>query len=385
MAISAESGLIPRKIDTKRFKKLQNTFPVTAILGARQCGKTTFARQYKTENYFDLENPRDLAKLANPQLSLENLKGLIVIDEIQRKPDLFPLLRYQVDNFPKQKYLILGSASRDLIKQSSESLAGRIGYYHLSGFRPADVPNLLKLWLRGGYPRAYLAKRDENAIEWLEQYITTFMERDIPQLGITLPAAELRRFWTMISHYHGQLINYSELARSFGISDMTARRYTEILEGTFMVRLLRPWHVNIGKRLVKAPKLYFNDSGIFHRFQGITSMDNLYAHSKLGASFEGFAIESVCNCIGLAREQFSFYRTHTGAELDLLWQHQGKNWGIEIKFSDAPKTTKSMRMVMQDLQLQQLWIVHPGKEDWKMDDRISAKSIYNIKGEWNYK
>lgn len=376
--------IIPRKTDTGRFKKLYGMFPVAVILGARQCGKTTFASQFKAENRFDLENPRDLAMLENPQLTLERLKGLTVIDEIQRKPELFQLLRYLVDSMPEQRFLILGSASRELIHQSSESLAGRIGYYYLAGFRPEDIKDIYLLWLRGGYPRAFCTKSNEQSFLWLEQYIATFLERDIPQLGIHIPSAGLRRFWTMLSHYHGQLLNYSEISRSFGVSDMTVRRYVEILEGTFMLRLLRPWYVNIGKRLVKAPKLYLRDSGIFHSFQGIHSSVALQCHSKLGASFEGFAIETVCRSIGLVDESYHFYRTQNGAELDLLWQHEGKMWGVEIKYSDAPSRTKSMLSALKDLQLEHLWIVYPGKKEWQVDKRITVKSIHNINGDWDY-
>ncbi|MBN1575889.1 MAG: ATP-binding protein [Chitinispirillaceae bacterium] len=377
-------NLIPRPVDREQFSKLQTIFPITALLGPRQSGKTTFARELGADHYFDLENPRDLSRLENAQLTLEKLTGLIVIDEIQRKPELFQLLRFLVDTLPSQRYTILGSASRDLIRQSSETLAGRIGYYYLAGFRISDITDVSRLWLRGGFPRAYIADTDEQAFIWLNQYITTYLERDIPQLGILLPAASLRRFWTMTSHYHGHILNYSELARSFGISDMTTRRYLEILEGTFMVRLLRPWYVNVGKRLVKAPKLYYIDSGIFHCFQHITSQAVLDTHPKLGASFEGFALETVCRSIGLASDAFYFYRTHNGAELDLFWQHDGKNWGVECKFTDAPSITRSMTVVCEDLNLEHLWIVYPGKEEWELNGSISVKPICSIGGTWKY-
>ncbi len=267
------SHIIERKIDISRVRELVRIFPVTAILGPRQCGKTFLAGVLGYDHYFDLENPRDLARLDQPQLALEGLDGVVVIDEIQRKPDLFPLIRYLVDKSEKLNFLILGSASRDLIRQSSESLAGRIGYYSLGGFRPADIgkENVRKLWVRGGLPRAYLAGNDRESFLWIENYISTFLERDIPQLGISIPASSLRKFWTMLSHYHGQVLNYSELGRSFGISDVTVRRYIDILEGTFMVTLLQPWYVNIGKRLVKRPKLYIRDSGIFHSLMSVNN------------------------------------------------------------------------------------------------------------------
>jgi len=228
-----------------------------AILGPRQCGKTTLARTMNADHYFDLENPQDAARLDQPQLALEDLTGLIVIDEIQRMPELFTLLRYLVDQGRERKFLILGSASRDLIRQSSESLAGRIAYYYLGGFRLHDIgpENMKTLWLRGGLPKSFLAASDEESYLWRNQYVTTFLERDIPQLGITIPARTLRRFWLMLSNYHGQILNYAELGRSFGVSDMTVRKYCDILEGTFMIRILQPWYANIGKRIVKRPKL----------------------------------------------------------------------------------------------------------------------------------
>lgn len=382
--MTKKQSVISRPVDMQYFNELKSVFPITAILGPRQCGKTTFASQFHADHYFDLENPRDISRLSNAQLSLENLTGTILIDEIQRKPDLFPLLRYLVDTIDNQRYIILGSASRELIRQSSESLAGRIGYYTLGGFRISDVADFSRIWLRGGFPPAYTAATDSNAFTWLEQYITTYLERDIPQLGISIPAQSLRRFWTMISHYHGQLLNFSELARSFGISDMTVRRYLDILEGTFMVKLLQPWHLNIGKRLVKAPKLYLQDSGIFHYFHQISNFLTLQSHPKLGASFEGIALDAVCRAVGVSAESFSFYRTHNGAELDLFWQHDGKNWGVECKMADAPATTKSMKAVCKDLKLEHLWVVYPGKEEWQLDSSISVKSIYSIGKEWNY-
>ena len=259
-------NLIDRKTDRALLTRFMSIFPVTVILGPRQCGKTTLARTLIADSYFDLENPRDVARLEQPQLALEDLTGLIVIDEIQRSPDLFPLLRYLVDQGGKRKFVILGSASRDLIRQTSESLAGRIAYFQLGGFRLSDIdPGSIKdLWWRGGLPRSFLAASDDESLLWRNQYVMTFLERDIPQLGITIPARTLRRFWTMLSHYHGQILNYAELGRSFGVSDMTVRKYCDILEGTFMVRILQPWFINIGKRLVKRPKLYLRDSGLLH-------------------------------------------------------------------------------------------------------------------------
>ncbi|MCF6291464.1 MAG: ATP-binding protein [Desulfobacterales bacterium] len=359
-------------------------FPVTAILGARQCGKTTLAKTLAADHYFDLENPRDLARLETPQLTLEKLAGLIIIDEIQRVPDLFPLLRYLVDTLPQQKYVILGSASRDLIRQSSETLAGRIGYYHLGGFSSHDIDDPDRLWLRGGFPRAFLALDDGDAFTWLEHYVATFMERDIPQLGINIPARTLRRFWAMLGHYHGQILNYSELGKSFGISDMTVRKYVDILTGTFMVRTLPAWYANVSKRLVKRPKIYLRDSGIFHYFMTIFTHDQLHSHPKLGASWEGFALEIVCRAVGKPDEDFYFWRTHAGAELDLFWQHHGRNWGVEFKYADAPRRTRSMTSVLQDLELEHLWIVYPGQEKYILDDRITVLPFSDIKENWQY-
>ncbi len=364
--------IVDRRIDCDALNKLMTIFPVVAILGPRQCGKTTLVLSLKATHYFDLENPQDAALLDQPQLALENLTGLIVIDEIQRRPDLFPLLRYLVDQNKKKKFLILGSASRDLIRQSSETLAGRIGYHYLSGFRLADIEQAKtkKLWLRGGLPRSFLAASDKNSFIWRAQYITTFLERDIPQLGISIPARTLRQFWTMLSHYHGQILNYAELGRSFGVSDMTVRKYCDILEGTFMIRILQPWYVNIGKRLVKRPKFYLRDAGIYHALSSIQTVKHLYSWPKLGASWEGFALECVCQTLGKQDSEFYFWNTHAGAELDLFWQNKGKNWGVEFKYEDAPRLTRSMQIAVQDLKLSKLWVVYPGKKEYQLEKNI---------------
>ncbi|MGR3319875.1 MAG: ATP-binding protein [Candidatus Anammoxibacter sp.] len=375
-----------RANDIRNISNLISTFPVTAILGPRQCGKTHISKRFKYDHYFDLENPRDLGRLDNPQIALENLKGLIVIDEIQRKPDLFTLIRYLVDTIPNQKYLILGSASRDLIKQSSESLAGRIAYYYLGGFTINDIKKsrLNKLWLRGGFPRSFLSKNDDVGFVWLDNYISTFLERDIPQLGISIPANTLRRFWIMLSHYHSQIINYSELGRSFGISDVTIRKYLEILEGTFMVRVLQPWYSNISKRVVKRPKIYLKDSGIFHALMSIENKDQLFTHNKLGASWEGFAIECATRSLNKRNEELFFWRTHSGAEIDLFWKDRGKSWGMEFKFSDAPKKTQSMTIAVKDLDLSKLWVIYPGKDQYPLDKNIEVFPLENIPVNWTY-
>ncbi len=378
--------MVERNQDVQAVAKLIATFPVTAILGPRQCGKTTLARSFKADHLFDLENPRDAARLDQPQLALENLTGLIVIDEIQRMPDIFPLLRFLVDRGENQKFLILGSASRDLIQQSSETLAGRIAYYQLGGFRLSDIGSkkMTALWLRGGLPRSFLAETDEESLIWRRQYISTFLERDIPQLGITIPARTLRRFWTMLSHYHGQILNYSELGRSFGVSDMTVRRYCEILEGAFMIRLLQPWAVNIGKRIVRRPKLFLLDSGLFHALMSVETMIQLQSTPKLGASWEGFALESICRVLNREDQEIYFWRTHSGSELDLLWQWGGMNWGVEFKYQDAPRLTRSMKAAMEDLTLAGLWVIYPGRTSYRLAEKILVLPLCDIGVVWNY-
>jgi len=376
--------MIERSEERKKLEHLMETFPVVAILGPRQCGKSTLARTFDAAHFFDLENPRDLAMLDQPQLALEGLSGLIVIDEIQRAPDLFPLLRYLVDQHPDQRYLILGSASRDLLRQSSETLAGRIAYHELGGLglRDLGMDRWRELWLRGGMPRSVLAATDETSTLWRQQYIATFLERDIPQLGIQIPAATLRRFWTMICHYHGQILNHSELARSFGISDMTVRRYLEILEGTFMIRLLQPWHVNLGKRLVKRPKLYLRDSGLFHSLLAIDLFPQLATHPKLGASWEGFALEAAIRAIGKRSEELTFWATHSGAEVDLFWQQAGKNLAVEVKYADAPRITPSMKSALIDLQLDHLWVLYPGDRQYLLSDKITVLPLAQLGDGW---
>jgi uncharacterized protein len=378
--------IVERNQDVQAVAKLIAAFPVTAILGPRQCGKTTLARSFKADHSFDLENPRDAARLDQPQLALENLAGLIVIDEIQRMPDIFPLLRFLVDRNDDQKYLILGSASRDLIQQSSETLAGRIAYYQLGGFRLTDVgpKQMTALWLRGGLPRSFLSETDEESLVWRRQYISTFLERDIPQLGITIPARTLRRFWTMLSHYHGQVLNYSELGRSFGVSDMTVRRYCEILEGAFMIRFLQPWAANIGKRIVRRPKLFLRDSGLFHAIMSLDTMVQLQSTPKLGASWEGFALESICRVLNREEQELYFWRTHSGSELDLLWQWGGMNWGVEFKYQDAPRLTRSMKEAMKDLDLAGLWVIYPGGTSYQLAEKILVLPLCDIGVVWNY-
>ena len=372
--------VIRRKHDFSTIQRRIKNFPVTAILGPRQCGKTFLAKQITADHYFDLENPRNLEAFTQPQLLLERLKGLIVIDEVQRRPELFPLLRYLIDHNPKQKYLILGSASGALLRQSSESLAGRISYFYLGGVHCDDVgpQNVHKLWMRGGFPKAYLARSYAQSQQWMESYLTTFLEKDIPQLGIGIPAQTLRRFWLMLSHYHGQIINFSEIGASFGISDMTVRKYIEILEDTFIVRTMQPWHVNTSKRLVKRPKIFFRDSGVFHQLLGIQNEKGITTHPKLGSSWEGFALEMVIRSLDLRPQEAFFWRTHAGAEVDLFWQGNGKNWAVEVKYSDAPEVTKSMQSAIEDLQLEHLWVIYPGDKAYSLTPKISVVPLAAI-------
>lgn len=355
--------------------------PVVSLVGPRQAGKTTLARMLAEEqagpvHTFDLESPSDLARLANPELVLRPLTGLVILDEIQRRPDLFPLLRVLADRPGNPtRFLILGSASPALIKDGSESLAGRVAFLDVNGFSLAELgaPALAPLWWRGGFPRAYLAADDAPARQWLDDFRRTFLERDIPQLGIQVPAVTLGRFWTMVAHYHGQVLNLAELARALGSSEPTARRYIDILSGTYAVRQLPPWFENLKKRQVRAPKVYIRDSGLLHALLGIPDTVGLQSHPKLGASWEGFCVEQILSLCG-ERDAY-FWGTHAGAELDLLLTHRGQRLGFEFKFSDRPGTTKSMRIALQDLALDHLYVVHPGEHTFALDTAITAIAL----------
>ena len=354
------------------------SFPVVGILGPRQVGKTTLARQvakgYKgTAQRLDLENPADLNRLMeDPVLVLDEMRGLVVLDEVQRRPDLFPVLRVLADRRPRPaRFLVLGSASPDLIRQSSESLAGRINYYSLGGLGLDEVGRQLnRRWLRGGFPEAWLARSNAAAFLWLESFVRAFLERDLPQLGVRVPAPAMRRFWTMLGHWHGQVWRSSEFARSFGVADTTVRRYLDILTGALVVRQLQPWHANIAKRQVKAPKVYLRDSGLLHALLGIDDLRSLNSHPKSGASWEGFMLEAIIDMLGLQDDQAHFWATHNGAELDLVIPHGTKLVGIEIKRTTAPKITRSMRIALNDLNLAELIIVHAGKDSHRLADRV---------------
>lgn len=372
--------MIDRQRQLAQLRKYLDFSPIVAILGPRQSGKTTLAKHLKADHYFDLENPRDLARLQHAQTALESLNGLVVIDEVQLRPDLFPLLRYLVDQQKDTRYLILGSASRDLIRQGNETLAGRVLFLRLHGFAMDEVgpADWRKLWWRGGFPRAFLAPDDALSQKWLDDYVSTFLERDIPQFGIQVPAATLRRFWIMLSHFHGNLINYSELGRSLQVADTTIRHYVDILESSFMIRALRPWFSNTSKRLVKRPKIYLNDSGLFHRLQAIETTESLESHPKLGASWEGFALNQLIQLSGLPEESFFFWATQSGAEIDLFWQRNGKSYGAEFKYSDAPRRTKSMTAALDELELDHLWVVYPGTESYPLGEKITTQSIAEL-------
>lgn len=359
-------------------------FPIVALLGPRQCGKTTLAKEYAASyagpvHLFDLENPQDWQLMQNPQLLLSDLEGLIVIDEVQRVPELFKFLRFLVDQpGKKQRFLILGSASRDLIQQSSESLAGRIGYISINPFSVFEVADLKTLHQRGGFPRSYLAKNDAAASLWLENYIQTFLEQDIPQLGINIPAQTLWRFWNTLTHYHGNIYNSSEIGRSLGVSDHTARHYLDILVGTFMVRQLTPWFENIEKRQVKRPKIYIRDSGIFHKLLGVSDFSALFRHPKIGASWEGFALEQIIQLYRARPEECYFWSIHQQGELDLLIFKDGQRHGFEFKYSDAPTLTKSMLMAQETLNLDTLHVIYPGDKTYKLTDDITVCSLANF-------
>ncbi len=356
--------------------------PVTAILGPRQCGKTTLARFICNETkgeYFDLEDAEDRARLQNPQLTLSRFRRLVVLDEIQRMPELTLVLRVLADRKPLPcKFLILGSASPEMMSQSSDSLAGRIHFVDINGFTLADVgyEQQRLLWVRGGFPLSYLAKNNAASLKWRNDFIRTFLERDLPQLGIRVPAVTLRRFWTMLAHYHGQVWNSSEIAKSLAVSHSTTRKYLDILTGGFVVRQVQPWFENVGKRIVKAPKIFIRDSGIFHSLQNITEWNALESHPKLGASWEGFVIEQLLDWLDERRAYF--WSTYQGAELDLFALQNGKRWGFEIKYNEAPTMTKSMHIALADLKLDRLWVIYPGKSSYPMHEKVECVGLADI-------
>ena len=347
-----------------------------ALIGARQCGKTTLARQFVaagSANYFDLEDPLSLARLDEPMTALGPLSGLVVIDEVQRRPDLFPILRVLADRDDNPaRFLVLGSAGPELLRQSAESLAGRIEYLELGGLQVAEVgaAQMETLWLRGGFPRALLADSDEDSLIWRSSYLQTFVERDLPQFGAGLPAPTILRLVFMLAHYHGQIVNIAALATALGVSQTTVRRYLDLMEHLFLIRQLRPWHENLSKRQVKRPKLYFRDSGLFHRLIGAASMDDLLTDPRIGASWEGFVLEKTL--AEAQPDQAYFWGTHAGAELDLLLLWGSRRIGVEIKRMDAPRRTPSMTTALADLALDALYVIYPGPHPYQITDQITA-------------
>lgn len=369
---------IPRTHYLHRVRLLLREFPVVALLGARQVGKSTLARQLVASRrgpttWFDLENPADLARLADPGLELRPLRGLVVLDEIQRLPEVFPLLRVLADR-PRTpaRFLVLGSASPDLLRQSSETLAGRIAFHELDGFGLQEIGDQERLWLRGGFPLSYLARSAPASRRWRDGFIRTFLTRDVPELGSQVPPPALRRFWTMLAHWHGQTWNGAELGRAFGVAHTTVRRYLDLLTAVYVVRQLQPWHENIRKRQVRSPKVYVADSGILHALLGLSTREAVLSHPKVGASWEGFVVQQIIGLLAASPEQCFHWSTHSGAELDLLVIAGNQRYGFEVKRAEAPRITPSMRSAFETLRLDSLDVVHAGEQSYAMAPGIRA-------------
>lgn len=381
----ASAVVIARPSHLATLRRLLTRHPVVALLGARQVGKTTLARQLAREvgrsELFDLERAADVARLSDPELTLGPLRGVVVLDEIQRRPDLFPALRVLADRpRTRARFLVLGSAAPELLRQSAESLAGRIAFHELPGLTIEEVgANALdRLWLRGGFPRAFTARSNSESANWRRTFIRTFLERDVPQLGIEIPSVTLDRFWSMLAHYHGQVWNASEFGRSFGVSHHAVRRYLEALEATFMLRVLRPWSENLAKRQVKSAKVYVRDSGLLHTLLDIDDLSHLARHPKVGASWEGFIVEALIQRLGARSDQCYFWATHTGAELDLLIVDGTRRLGFEIKRTTAPGLTPSIRHALSDLSLTRLDVVHAGAETFPLAPSVRAVAAHRL-------
>jgi predicted AAA+ superfamily ATPase len=368
--------MIKRPHLLSKLKEALKRSRIVVLLGPRQCGKTTLARELveaASRNYFDLEDPVSLSRLDQPMTALQHLRGLVVIDEVQRRPDLFPMLRVLSDRKPlPAHFLILGSASPTLLRQSSESLAGRVEMIHMAGFGLDEVGLNAqnRHWLRGGFPLSYLARSETDSLAWRKNFLQTFLERDIPQFGVKSPATTLLRFWTMLAHYHGQVWNAAEPARSLGIGETSVRRYLDLLTDVFMIRQLPPWFTHLTKRQIKAPKIYFRDSGLLHYLLGIRSEKDLLGHPKSGASWEGYVIEEVLRA--MEPEETYFWGTHGGAEIDLVLRKDGKMFGVECKWVDAPKLTSSMRIALSDLDLKKIFVIYPGEGRYTLADKVEA-------------
>ena len=368
---------IIRTAALRRLNLLLREFPVVALLGARQVGKTTLARQLAANRavttWFDLENPADLGRLDDPGLELRPLKGLVVLDEIHRLPEVFPLLRVLADR-PRTpaRFLVLGSASPELLRQTSETLAGRVAFHRLDGFATTEVDDIDRLWLRGGLPRSYLARSEAASVRWRHSFVDTFLSRDVAGLGGSVPPATLRRFWTMLAHWHGQTWNGAEFGRAFGVAHTTVRRYLDLLSSLFVVRQLAPWFENIAKRQVRSPKVYVADSGILHSLLGLRSRDAVVSHPKVGASWEGFVVSQVIERLAARPEQCFHWSTHSGAELDLLIAAGERRYGFEVKRAEAPRLTPSMRSSFETLKLDRLDVIHAGTQRYRLAEGIRA-------------
>jgi predicted AAA+ superfamily ATPase len=377
-------AMINRHSILARLQEALQRSRVVVLTGPRQCGKTTLARELLSEdslNYFDLEDPASLARLEEPMIALQELKGLVVIDEVQRRPDLFPLLRVLADRKGvRARFLILGSASGDLLRQSSESLAGRMEQVTIGGFSLMELGSSTadRLWLRGGFPLSYLAGNDNDSVSWRKQFIQTLLERDLPQWGVRIPAIALRRFWTMLAHYHGQTWNAAEPARAMGVSEATMRRYLDVLTDALMLRQLQPWHANLRKRQVRSPKIYVRDTGLLHQLLGIDRAKVLLSHPKIGASWEGFVIEQVL--MMEPHEEAHFWATHQGAEIDLILRRGDRLLGVECKRTDAPRLTPSMRNALADLGLERIVVIYPGNRRYSLSDQVEAVPLAELGG-----
>jgi len=374
--------MINRNHAFQELQDAQKRSPVVVLTGPRQCGKTTLARQFlsaDSPNYFDLEDPVSLARLDEPVTALQSLEGLVVIDEIQRRPELFPILRVLVDRPGNStRFLILGSASGELLRQSSESLAGRVERVSLGGFSLAEVGHEAahQLWRRGGFPLSFLAPSEQGSLRWRLEFVQALLERDLPQWGVRVPAVTLRRFWTMLAHYHGQIWNAAEPARAMGMSQPSIRRYLDLLTDALMIRQLQPWHANLNKRQVKAPKVYVRDSGLLHALYGIESAKALLEHPKVGASWEGFVLEQVL--MKQTQDEAYFWATHQGAEIDLILRRGQRMYGVECKRADAPRLTPSMRIALEDLQLERIVVLYPGNKRYALAEQVEVVPLAEL-------
>jgi uncharacterized protein len=375
--------MIRRERHRQHLSDLLSQFPIVGLLGARQVGKTTLARQLASDRdgpitWFDLEDPAARARLSDPRLALSSIEGLVIIDEVHHVPELFQVLRVLADRpaNPAQ-FLVLGSAGPDLLRQSSETLAGRIAYHELSPFRldEAGSDTLDMLWLRGGFPLSFLAEDDARSLRWRESFVRTFLERDLPQLGVRVPATTMRRFWTMLAHYHGQTWNASEISRSLGVSAPTVRRYLDVLEDSLVVRRLTPWHENLGKTQVRSPKVYVRDPGLLHALLALETQEQLLGHPKVGDSWEGFAMQEVVRVLGVSWDRCYFWATHQGAELDLLVFDGGRRLGFEIKRTSSPRVTRSMYSALESLEIDHLTVVIPGSDRFPLHEKVEALGL----------